>query len=106
MTAVTEQEQAEITRFGMFDEEVFAEIVTDTFADEPCEVHNCDRTATHLHIILCCSDEIAKWCQGCGERARGVLEHLLAHVGLICNICRHQHTQGTPFADVVAVVPL
>lgn len=99
MTAVTEHEQAEITRFGMFDEEVFAEIAGAEDIPVVCWVESSAGK---------CGSRANAWCRcvECGRFCGYLCQH---HVIVLRGSGRPtRHTCGADgdYDDVIEVVPL
>lgn len=96
-------EQAEVTRFGIHDEDVFEGIVE--HRDDEVQCADCAVTAQWSMKRACCG-RIRNVCQGHLDWWKRWLDANLAVTFVDCAYCYTRIRQGTPLSEIVTVVPL
>lgn len=87
-TTLTPAEQAEVGRFGIYDEEILAEI-GERFDDEPgCQIRDCENTAAHVLVCTFCNRQCGLVCTTHGENIQRSVRHtehvVCGEVDMLC----------------------
>ena len=102
----TAAEQAEVSRFGMFDLDILAEM--EEHADDalPCWIADCDAEADAALVTRCCRRDRRNLC---AEHVQLTRDRWLSEADtskVSCTTCGHVFPAGTPFDAILEVVPL
>ena len=110
MTALSPVEQAEVTRFGLYDTFIITDMENRSADEAQCEAEGCTAGITTLTMIRCCK---AGW-RTCDqhfvqerEKAVRFLTMCVARMAHPhCGKCRHDFKFGAVFDDLYKVIPV
>ena len=110
MTVLSPAEQAEVTRFGLYDTFIIADMENRADDEAQCEAEGCTAGITTLTMIRCCK---AGW-RTCDEHFLREREKAVWFLTMCaarmahphCGRCRHDFRFGAVFDDLYAVVNL
>lgn len=101
MTAtLSPAEQAEVTRFGMFDKEILEDLEKNWGDTVPCARDDCDTPAVWRVGLRCCPGIIVLCQTHHGESIQRLIRYT-ALGPVHCVTCRHTWAKNTPVDEII-----
>ena len=106
MSILSPAEQAEVTRFGIHDEEILRDLEEHWDDEIPCGAKKCETAATVQVSSRCCGRSMFLCARHYGRMVAVTQHHLCAPKGADCVSCGHFFPSGTRFDDAFRTVTL